>query len=97
MTEAEFRVANAAILLGDPVVPPLGSCINLNGIDGYWVSLVVHNFYTGGMTVYLHQLSWDSCGRGGNYNYTIPGNDYVQLVSVPDDVPPFEEWERVDD
>lgn len=106
MSEYDLKIANAAIALGDSAVPPIGSKLRI--LTAYLEKDREEVWYVNGVNVmedstavYLRLGSRD---MGGHlfvlriYPVDVVreyGQHQIELLSVPDSAPPFEEWERV--
>jgi hypothetical protein len=97
MSKHDIDSINAAIALGDPVVPPLGVMIRFNYGRGRVYRITEHFIPLSAGEVYVQYVDLNgsrSCIPWMVRLYPINSVRF-NIVTVPEEAPPFEEWYRI--
>jgi hypothetical protein len=86
----DIDAINAALRLGDKFVPPIGAVIRTVGADVCYRVCCAHRIYGD-----MYEVQLNSDGSTFYLYIGTRGTVIYEYVEIPEDAPPFGEWERV--
>lgn len=87
----DLKAINAALRLGDPAVPPVGTVLDLGG-SALWEVTRLEECSLG-VKVYVERVD-GARTMSARAHIVISGPWHGQVALLPADAPPFTEWDR---